>query len=102
MVPNNPREAIEARMMADVFDDYVQTPMQRIVGDALRAQGDKDPREVADAQATLDRCYMWLDRRVQERGIGGIRPLYDRRLRSRSGSILFRLGASNPEQSFGA
>jgi hypothetical protein len=29
MVPSNPREAIEARMMADVFDDYVQTPMQR-------------------------------------------------------------------------
>jgi glutathione S-transferase len=67
MVPNNPRDAIEARMMADVFDDYVQAPMQRIVGDALRAQGEKDPRGVADAHATLDRCYVWLDRRVQER-----------------------------------
>jgi len=67
MVPNNPREAIEARMMADVFDDYVQTPMQRIVSDALRAQGEKDPRGVADSHATLDRCYVWLDRRMQER-----------------------------------
>jgi len=67
MVPDNPREAIEARMMADVFDDYVQTPMQRIVGDALRAQGEKDPRGVADAHAALDRCYAWLDRRMRER-----------------------------------
>ena len=67
MVPNNPREAIEARMMADVFDDYVQTPMQRIVGDALRAHGEKDPRGVADAHAILNRCYAWLDRRMHER-----------------------------------
>ena len=54
-------------MMADVFDDYIQAPMQRIVGDALRAQGEKDPRGVADAHAALDRCYAWLDRRAQER-----------------------------------
>ena len=67
MVPDNPREALEARMMADVFDDYVQMPMQRIVGDALRAPGEKDPRGVADARAMLDRCYAWLDRRMQGR-----------------------------------
>jgi glutathione S-transferase len=67
MVPYNPREAIEARMMTDVFDDYVQTPMQRIVGDALRAHGEKDPRGVVDAHATLNRCYAWLDRRMHER-----------------------------------
>ena len=67
MVPRDPREAFEARMMTDVFDDYVQMPMQRIVGDALRAPGEKDPRGVADAHAMLDRCYAWLDRRMQGR-----------------------------------
>lgn len=67
MVPGNPREALEARMMTDVFDDYVQAPMQRIVGDALRAQDAKDTRGVADAHAMLDRCYLWLERRLQGR-----------------------------------
>lgn len=73
MVPSDPREALEARMMADVFDDYVHLPMQRIVGDALRAEGEKDPRGVADARAMLERCYAWLDRRMQVRewSVGG-------------------------------
>src|SRR5215475_3054664 len=73
MVPSDPREALEARMMADVFDDYVQTPMQHIVGNALRAQDQKDPRGVADAHSMLDRCYAWLNRRMQgqEWAVGG-------------------------------
>ncbi|ASY63403.1 Glutathione S-transferase, N-terminal domain [Sinorhizobium sojae CCBAU 05684] len=65
MVPEDPREALEARMMADVFDDYVQAPMQRIVGDALRDEGERDPRGVADARALLDRCYAWLEPRLR-------------------------------------
>ena len=65
MVPDGPRKALEARMMTDVFDDYVQTPMQHIVGDALRALDQKDPRGVADAHSMLDRSYAWLDRRMQ-------------------------------------
>ncbi|KVQ16247.1 glutathione S-transferase [Burkholderia ubonensis] len=65
MVPADPREALDARMMADVFDDYVNAPMQRIVGDALRAEDERDPRGVADAHALLDRSYAWLDARLQ-------------------------------------
>jgi glutathione S-transferase len=42
-------------------------PMQRIVGDALRQPGEKDPRGVAEARAMLDRCYAWLDRRLRAR-----------------------------------
>ena len=61
MVPTDPRAALEARMMADVFDDYVSAPMQRIVGDALRAKNEADPRGVADAHAMLERTYGWLD-----------------------------------------
>ena len=102
MVPDNPREAIEARMMADVFDDYVQTPMQRIVGDALRAQGEKDPRGVADARCDTRSLLRLAGPAYARAGMGGMRPLHDRRLCSRSGSILFRLGAPDPGQSFGA
>ncbi|MCA1439972.1 glutathione S-transferase family protein [Ensifer sp. IC4062] len=65
MVPEDRREALEARMMADVFDDYVHAPMQRIVGNALRREDERDPRGVADARALLDRCYAWLEPRLQ-------------------------------------
>jgi len=37
------------------------TPMQKIVGDALRAPDDRDRRGVADAWTTLDTAYRWLD-----------------------------------------
>lgn len=70
MVPADPREALEARMIADVFDDYVHAPMQRIVGDALRADGEKDPRGVADAHLALDRAYAWLEKRMRTREWG--------------------------------
>ena len=67
MVPENPVEALEARLMADVFDDYVQAPMQRIVANALRSEAERDPRGVADAHSGLDRCYSWLETRLQGR-----------------------------------
>jgi len=65
LIPENPRDAVHARMMTAVFDDYVHAPMQKIVGDALRPVDEKDPRGVADAKATLDRCYAWLEPRLQ-------------------------------------
>ena len=67
MVPADPHRALEARMLADVFDDYVHAPMQRIVGDALRPAEIRDPRGVADARAQLDRSYAWLEPRLQDR-----------------------------------
>src|ERR1700712_3359741 len=44
MAPSDPHEALDARMMADVFDDYVHIPMQRIVAEALRNKSELDPR----------------------------------------------------------
>ena len=67
IIPANPREALEAREMADVFDDYVHAPMQRIVGDALRGKDERDPRGVADARSMLERSYAWLERRLHNR-----------------------------------
>lgn len=57
MIPDDPRQALAARMMADVFDDYVHVQMQRIVGDALRSKEERDPRGVTDAHALMDRSY---------------------------------------------
>lgn len=68
MVPAEPRAALDARMMADIFDDYVQAPMQRIVAEALRREDERDPRGVADAHAALEKTYAWLEKRLRRTG----------------------------------
>lgn len=67
MVPADAREAIEARQMDAVLDDYVATPMQKIVADALREEKDRDPFGVTEARDTLDKSYVWLDGWLSER-----------------------------------
>lgn len=67
MVPADPRDALEVRMLADVFDDYVHAPMQRIVAEALRDKSELDPRGEADAHKSLDRSYAWLDKHLNGR-----------------------------------
>lgn len=61
MIPADPRAALAVRFMDRVFDNYVMTPMQRIVFDFIRAPEARDPAGVADARALLDRAYAWLD-----------------------------------------
>src|SRR5262245_7285324 len=61
MIPEDRRAALDVRMLDRFFDSYVMTPMQKIVGDALRAAPEHDPRGVADARALLDTAYRWLD-----------------------------------------
>lgn len=62
MVPADPRVAIEARQMDGVFDDYVMTPLARMVGNVLRPEAKRDPHLDGEAKAMLDRSYAWLDR----------------------------------------
>ncbi|WP_202729906.1 glutathione S-transferase family protein [Achromobacter xylosoxidans] len=66
LVPLDPREALAARMMAQVFDDYVHVPMQRIVGNALRPEDSRDPFGVGEAHGVIARCYAWLEARLQD------------------------------------
>ena len=61
LIPEGGDAAVQTRMMDRVFDNYVMTPLQKIVGDALRAEGDRDPHGVGEARATLDKIYAWLD-----------------------------------------
>ena len=61
LLPADPREALGVRTMDRVFDNYVETPMQKIVGDALRPPGERDARGVADARQLFDTTYRWLD-----------------------------------------
>lgn len=60
MIPADPDLELRARMLAEVFDDYVAQQVTRIVVECFRADDEKDPRGVADARATLDKAYAWL------------------------------------------
>ena len=53
------------------FDNYVMTPMQQIVFDAIAAAGRSAIRDgVAEARAMLDTAYRWLDERLAGRATG--------------------------------
>lgn len=60
-VPEDPDAALEVRTLDRVFDNYVMTPMQRIVFDAIRPVDARDPHGVAEARVLLDTAYRYLD-----------------------------------------
>ena len=61
LVPEDPRAALPVRTMDRFFDNYVMTPMQKIVLDALRAEAARDRQGVAEARALLETAYGWLN-----------------------------------------
>ena len=61
LVPDDPRAALDVRMMDRFFDNYVMTPMQKIVVDRIRAPENRDRQGVAEARELLERAYRWLD-----------------------------------------
>jgi glutathione S-transferase len=61
LIPVDAQAALDVRLLDRFFDNYVMTPMQRIVGDFLRPPEQRDARTVADARAMLDDAYRWLD-----------------------------------------
>jgi glutathione S-transferase len=60
-VPEDPRAALQVRTMDRFFDNYVMTPMQRIVFDAMRPEDARDPQGVVEARRMLDTAYAWLE-----------------------------------------
>lgn len=64
MIPADPDRALDARMLADIFDSYIAGPMQKIVGEALRPGDQQDPRRVAEAKTSLETAYAWLSARI--------------------------------------
>jgi glutathione S-transferase len=63
LIPADRERALQTRLWDRVFDNYVQGPMQEIVGDRLRnANGDMAP-----ARALLDTAYAAIDRQLGNR-----------------------------------
>jgi glutathione S-transferase len=67
LIPDDRDAAIEARMLDRVYDNYVMTPMNAIVRDAMRAPENKHAPSVTEARSQLDVIYGWLDQRMAGR-----------------------------------
>jgi len=61
LIPSDANAALETRFIDRVCDNYVMTPMQKIVFDRIRAEDDRDAYGVEQARRLLDRAYAWLD-----------------------------------------
>jgi len=64
LLPRDPDAAIGVRFLDRFFDNYVMTPMQKLVVDRMRADGERDARGVGEARALLDAAFGWLERRL--------------------------------------
>ena len=64
LIPEQADLTLRVRMMDRFFDNYVMTPMTRIVADALPAPQSRDALGVIEARLMLDTAYRWLDTRM--------------------------------------
>jgi glutathione S-transferase len=67
LIPDDPATAVEVRMMDRVFDNYISSPQQKVVFNAIRTEADRDPYGVAEARRMLETAYAWLDERLAGR-----------------------------------
>jgi glutathione S-transferase len=67
LLPIEEDERLKTRLWDRFFDLYVQVPMQKVVTDRLRADGEHDPRGVADARSTLGTAYDMVERWMSDR-----------------------------------
>jgi glutathione S-transferase len=61
LIPQDPKAALDVRMMDRFFDIYISTPQQKIVFDAIRAAENRDKQGTDEARAMLETAYRWLD-----------------------------------------
>jgi glutathione S-transferase len=67
LLPVGAEAALDVRSLDRVFDNYIATPMQRIVAQHMRAEAERDAPTLAEAHAMLETSYGWLERHVAGR-----------------------------------
>lgn len=67
LIPADAAAALEVRFLDRFFDNYVSTPQQKIVFDALRPADRRDSYGVEEARKMLDTAYAWLDQHMAGR-----------------------------------
>lgn len=68
LVPRAAEAALEVRLLDRVFDLHVHTPLQKVIGDLLRPEGERDAQGVAEARELARRAYAILDERLARNG----------------------------------
>jgi glutathione S-transferase len=66
LLPEEPDARLEARLWDRLFDLYVMLPMQKVVGDRLRAD-ERDLRGVAEAISTPRTAYDMIESKLSDR-----------------------------------
>lgn len=66
LIPADRDAALKVRFADRFFDNYVMNPMQTLVSDRLRTEGQRDVKGVGDARKLLDVSYRWLDQHVTQ------------------------------------
>lgn len=67
LIPDDPRTALPVRMLDRFFDNYVMTPMQKIVFNRFCPAEARNAYDVMTARRTIDTAYGWLDSRLEGR-----------------------------------
>jgi glutathione S-transferase len=67
LLPEDEELRLDARLWDRFFDLYIQQPMQRIVAQQLRPEGERDPLAVPESTATLQMAYGMLERQMATR-----------------------------------
>lgn len=67
LLPEETKLRLEALLWDRFFDNYVSTPMQKIVGDRLRGKDGRDPTGVEEARRTLDTSYAMIEAQLTEK-----------------------------------
>ncbi len=67
LCPDDPDRARECRLGDRFYDLHIHLPMQKIVGDKLRPEGQRDPYGVAQARAQIETAYGIADDRMRSR-----------------------------------
>jgi glutathione S-transferase len=67
MIPPDPDQQLEVRLLDRFFDNYVHASMQKIVADRLRDAARRDAQGVEQAHAMLGTGYAWLEARMADR-----------------------------------
>ena len=67
LIPADPARAREMRLRDRFFDLYVHIPMQKVITDRLRPEGQHDPFGVDQAKAQIETCYGMIDQDMDGR-----------------------------------
>ena len=65
-VPDDPEQARQVRLWDRIYDLYLQVPMQKIVGDRLRREGQHDAFGVEEARTLLATALDMVERQLAE------------------------------------